>query len=218
MPDTIPPRSTSRCYSRATDVQGLVQIFQNSGRIAVESKNPETAQRDFDLAIEAYYQIVSLRPVTELERSVTHAMKTLAEDFPTKVCINEAIGICEKANKLKSIRTKLKYLRKAQEILERGRARQDIGYPSITSIDDQVVAYIIQGEALIEKKGKNADPQGPAESAADVHSVPPPSEFKFSCPSCARQIRVPLNLAGTAAACPACGHELTIPQPTAGTA
>jgi hypothetical protein len=36
LPSTIPPRSTSCCYSGATDVQRLVQIFQNSGRIAVE--------------------------------------------------------------------------------------------------------------------------------------------------------------------------------------
>src|ERR1035441_3584049 len=152
MPNTIPPRSVARCYSSATDVQRLVQIFQNSGRMAVESKNAETAHSNFDLAVEAYYQIISLRPGTELERSVTHAMQTLADDFPTKVCINEAVGICEKADKLKSIRTKLKYLRNAQEILERGRARHDIGYPGITFIYDQVVAYIRQGEAMTEKQ------------------------------------------------------------------
>ena len=58
----------------------------------------------------AYYQTISLRPGTDLERSVTHAMRHLADDFPTKVCINEAVGLCEKADKLKSIRTKLKYL------------------------------------------------------------------------------------------------------------
>ena len=217
MPNTIPPRSTSRCYSRATDVQRLVQIFQNSGRLAVESKNLETAHANFDLAVEAYYQIVSLCSATELERSVTQAMQTLAGDFPTKVCINEAVGICEKADKLKSIKTKLKYLRNAQEILERGRARQDNGYPSITSVYDQVVAYIKQGEAILEKQSKNADQQRPTQNVEGVHSAPPPSEFRFSCPNCTRHIRVPISLAGTAAACPGCGHELTIPQPTAGT-
>ena len=157
MPSTIPARSASRCYSRATDVERLVQIFQNSARLAVESKNPETAHTNFEFAVEAYYQIISLCPGTELEQSVTHAMQALADDFPTKVCINEATGICEKANKLKSIRTKLKYLRNAQEILERGRARRDVGYSRITFIYDQVVAYIKRGEAMIEKQSKNED-------------------------------------------------------------
>ncbi len=52
MPNTIPPRSVARCYSCATDVQCFVQIFQNSGRIAIESKNPITARANFELAVE----------------------------------------------------------------------------------------------------------------------------------------------------------------------
>jgi ribosomal protein S27E len=191
-----------------------VQIFQNSGQIAIESKTPETAQSDFELAIEIYYQIVALRPGTELERTVTNAVQILADCFPSNACMNEAIGICEKANKLKSIKTKLKYLRKAQEILESGLARQDIGYAKITSIYNQVVSYVRQAEAIIEKQGKNADPHIPTGSVVSTQSVPPPSEIKFSCPNCTQHILVPLSLAGTAAPCPTCGHELIIPQPT----
>jgi len=203
-----------------------VRIFTESSKIAVESKKPETAQARFELAIEVYYQIVALRPDTEIERKTTNAMRTLNDEFPSIVCMNEALGICDKASKIKSVRTQLKYLRKAQEILERGLARQNIGHTNLTSIYAQVVGYVRQAEAIIEKQGKNANQRNtncgpdlksdtsPAESVASTQTIPLPSEFKCSCPNCTQHILVPLSLAGTAATCPTCSHEFTIPQPT----
>jgi hypothetical protein len=207
----------SRCcgnYSRATDVQRLVEIFQNTGQIALESKNPETAQNNFELAIEAYYQIVALHPSAALEQSITQAMQILADRFPTKVCINEVIGICEKANNLKSIKTKLKYLLKAQEILERGLARQDTDQAKIAAIYSQVVSYVNQAEAIIDKQGKNADPKNTVVNTASTQPPYSSSEFKFNCPNCNQHILVPLNLVGITTLCPTCSHELIVPQPT----
>ncbi|HEY2328639.1 MAG TPA: hypothetical protein VGI63_02360 [Verrucomicrobiae bacterium] len=160
MTNAIPPRSSSRCcgnYSRATDVPRLVEIFENSGQIALESKNTEIAQNNFDLTIEAYYQILALHPRTELKQPITQQMQILADNFPSEVCINGAIGICEKANKLKSFKAKLKYLLNAQALLEQGLARQDTDHAKITAIYTQVVFHAKQVEAIIEKQGKGAD-------------------------------------------------------------
>lgn len=160
MPNAIPPRSASRCcgnYSRATDVQRLVEIFENSGRIALESKNTEIAQNNFDLLIEAYYQILALNPRTELKQIITQQMQILADNFPSQVCINGAIGICEKSNKLKSFKAKLKYLLNAQALLEQGLARQDTDHAKITAIYNQVVFHVKQVEAIIEKQGNDTD-------------------------------------------------------------
>lgn len=84
-------------------------------------------------------------------------MQILADNFPSEVCINGAIGICEKANKLKSFKAKLKYLLNAQALLEQGLARQDTDHAKITAIYTQVVFHAKQVEAIIEKQGKGAD-------------------------------------------------------------
>jgi hypothetical protein len=217
VPNAIPLRSTSRfCgnYSRATDVSRLLEIFQNAGQTALESKNRGTAQNDFELAIEAYYQIVVLHPGSALEQSITQKMQMLAGRFPSRACINEAVGICEKANKLKSIKAKLKYLLKAREVLECGLARQDAERAKITSIYDQVISYFKQAEAIIAKRSEKTDSSNTAGIIAETEPIPLTSEFKFSCPNCAQHILVPTSLVGTVATCPTCGHELLIPQPT----
>jgi len=157
MSTTIPPRTSSRyCgqYCRSEDVHRLIEILTESSKIAVESKKPDTAQTRYELAIEAYHQILALRPGIDLEQRVAEAMQVLVDRFPSQVCMNEALGLCDKASKLKSVKSQLKYLRKAQEILERGLARQDIGYNNIKSIYDQVVVHVIEAEARIESQGR----------------------------------------------------------------
>lgn len=216
MQNSIPPRGISRyCehYSRATDAGRLMQIFQNSGQLAIESKNPETARNNFELAIEVYYQIVALCSGTEIERTASNAVQILVDTFPTRVCTNEAIGICEKADKLKAIKSKLKYLRNAQDILSRGLARQDTDPAKITFIYNQVVSYVGQAEAIIEKQSQKVAPNNSVEVSVNKNPVPAPIEFKFSCPTCSQHILVPVILEGTKITCPTCGHEITIPQP-----
>jgi len=153
MPTTIPPRTSSRyCgqYSRTEDVQRLIQILTDSSKIAVESKDPETAQTRYELAIEAYHQIFALCQGSVIEHRVTEATQVLVDRFPSQVCMNEALGLCDKANKLKSVKTQIAHLRKAQEILEGGLGRKDIGYTNIKTIYDQVVAHIKKAETLID--------------------------------------------------------------------
>jgi hypothetical protein len=215
MPYPIPARSATACYTQVTDVQRLLQIFSESHTHALNSRNPDTANSRFGTCVEIYYQISALCPGTDLEEKITQATQALADCFPSVVCINESLGICDKANELKSIRKKLEYLRKAQAILERGLCLQDIGYASIKPIHEQVVGYVKQAEAIVQNQAKNPNqPNAPRADGPASPVSPSVSDFKFGCPNCDQHISVPLSLAGTTAVCPACAHELTIPQPT----
>ncbi len=157
MSKTIPPRTSSRYYgqySTAGDVHRLIQILMESCKISVESKKPDTAQDRYDLAIEAYYQILTLRPAVALEQLVTEAMGVLVDRFPSQRCMNEAVGLCDKA-KGKSVKTQLKYLLQAQGVLENGLAQPDIGYrDDIKDVYDQVIAHVKKAEALIDSQGR----------------------------------------------------------------
>ena len=153
----IPDRSTSRHanqYADVTDSNRLAQIFRESGEMAVISKNPAIAHDRFDLALEAYYQLRSLPLAQNFRDSVQNAMVTLAEKFPSQVCINEALGLCEHAQKLKTVRSQLKYLYRARDALDRGLALNDGGQDGLRSIYDQVTRYIAQGETLQASQGK----------------------------------------------------------------
>ena len=83
----------------------MIEIFSESGRIAVESKKPETAHTRYELAIEAYHQIMALRPDRAVRQSTRDAMQILVDRFPSQVCMNEALGITDKANKVKGVKT-----------------------------------------------------------------------------------------------------------------
>lgn len=105
---TIPDRKErqySGHYSRVVDVDRLIQVFQESGKLAVESRKPDTAHSRYDLAIECYHQIMSLRINRGLRKSTKNAMEVLASCFPSQVCMNEALGLCDKANKVKTVKT-----------------------------------------------------------------------------------------------------------------
>ena len=119
----IPARNTSKYagqYAGAFDSQRIVEIFADSYKIALSSKNPDTAGDRFALAIEAYHQLMSMGPSADVRRSVQQAMENLIELFPTQVVANEALGLREKARKLKTPRKQLDLLRRAREIVDRG--------------------------------------------------------------------------------------------------
>jgi hypothetical protein len=123
MSTQIPPRNTSKYagqYARTNSSQRMVEIFADSYKIALSSKNPDTAGDRFDLAVEAYHQFMSMNPPADTRGSVQQAMERLVESFPAQVVANEALGLREKARKLKTPRKQLELLRRASEIVDRG--------------------------------------------------------------------------------------------------
>jgi hypothetical protein len=61
--NSIPAWATSKYagqYARAVDSQRIVEISADSHKIALFSKNPETAGDRFALAVEVYHQIMSM--------------------------------------------------------------------------------------------------------------------------------------------------------------
>jgi hypothetical protein len=119
----IPARNTSKYaghYAGTLGSQRMVEIFADSYKIALSSKNPDTAGDRFALAVEAYHQFMSMEPSAEPRAAVQQAMEELVELFPTQVVANEALGLREKARKLKTPRKQLDLLRRAREIVDRG--------------------------------------------------------------------------------------------------
>jgi thioesterase domain-containing protein len=98
----------------------MVEIFVDSYKIALSSKNPDTARDRFALAVEAYHQLISMGPSADVRGSVQQAMENLVELFPAQVVANEALGLREKARKLKTLHNQLNLLRRAYEIVNRG--------------------------------------------------------------------------------------------------
>jgi hypothetical protein len=118
----IPTRNTSKYagqYAGTFDSQRIVEIFADSYKIALSSKNPDTAGDRFALAVEAYHQLMSMGPSADVRGSVQQAMENLVELFPAQVVANEALGLREKARKLKTPRKQLDLLRRAREIVDR---------------------------------------------------------------------------------------------------
>ena len=113
-----------------TDPLRIAQIFADSHRIALSSKAPGTATDRYALAVEAYHQIMSMQAPAELRASVQEAMAELVASFPTQVVINEAMGLREKASKLKTPRKRVDLFRHALEVIERGLAQ----YPSSSEL------------------------------------------------------------------------------------
>lgn len=152
MPGAIPERATSRFagqYAQSTDPQRLLEIFGDSRKIALSSKDPDTARGRFELAVEAYHQLRSLGLPDDLRSSVQDAMTSLADQFPIQVCLNEALGLCDKARKLKTARRNLEYLHRAREVLETGLATSAAGAIAIQSAQGRVLAEIAQAEAAV---------------------------------------------------------------------
>lgn len=119
----IPLRNTSKYaghYTGTLGSQRMVEIFADSYKIALSSKNPDTAGDRFALAVEAYHQFMSMEPRAESRAALQQAMEELVELFPTQVVANEALGLREKARKLKTPRKQLELLRRASEIVNRG--------------------------------------------------------------------------------------------------
>lgn len=141
-------------FDRNHEIARLTEVTAESGQIAVESRDPEVAQAHYDLAIEAFRLALALRPDPDLRRDIRNAREVLKNYFPSSLCINEALGICDEANNHSSPTEQLELLLKAKKLLEDGLARHDIGYDDIMSIYEQVVPYVQQAEALTKTQSQ----------------------------------------------------------------
>ena len=145
----IPDRSDSRYagqYARSVFPNRLLEIFADSERIALSSKDPDTARSRFELAVEVYHQLMSMSLPPDVRSSVTITMASLSDRFPSQVCINEAVGLCERAQKLKSIRKQLENLYRARDVLAPAMKIHDTGYDAVKSLDARVVTWIAERE------------------------------------------------------------------------
>jgi hypothetical protein len=98
----------------------MLEIFADSYKIALSSKNHETARDRFALALEAYHQFMAMESAEDVRAPMQQAMEGLAELFPTQVVANEALRLRERARKLKTPRKQLELLRRANEIVSPG--------------------------------------------------------------------------------------------------
>jgi hypothetical protein len=69
--------------------------------------------------VEAYHQIMSMSVPGDLRSSIHEAMVTLAGRFPAQLAVNEALGLREKARKLKTASKQLVLLHRACDVLQR---------------------------------------------------------------------------------------------------
>jgi len=148
----IPTRNTSKYagqYAGTLGSQRMVEIFTDSYKIALSSKNPDTASDRFALAVEAYHQFMSLETSAELRAPLRQAMEELVELFPTQVVANEALGLREKARKLKTPRKQLDLLRRAREIVDRGLS-ENPSSSLLQSVAVELRTEISQSEAAVE--------------------------------------------------------------------
>jgi succinate dehydrogenase/fumarate reductase flavoprotein subunit len=147
----IPPRNSSKYaghYAGTLGFQRMVEIFADSYQIALSSKNPDTAGDRFALAVEAYHQFMSMESSAEVRTSMQRAMEELVEFFPTQVVANEALGLREKAKKLKTPRKQLELLRRASEIVNRGLTEHSSS-PVLQAAADEVRIEISQCNAAV---------------------------------------------------------------------
>lgn len=147
----IPTRNSSKYagqYAGTVDSQRIAEIFTESHRIALSSKNPDTANDRFALAVEAYHQLMAMAPSGQMRGSVQQAMEQLVELFPTQVVANEVQGLREKAQKLKTPKKRLERLQRASEAVNRGLTAHPSS-ASLQTVATELRAEISQTEATI---------------------------------------------------------------------
>ncbi len=147
----IPARNTSKYagqYAGTLGSQRVAEIFVDSYRIALTSKHPYTARDRFALAVEAYHQFMSMQSSAEARTAVQQAMEELVELFPIRIIANEALGLREKAQKLKTPRKRLDLLRRASEIVHRGLIEHPLS-AVLQAASEELRTEIAQSEAAM---------------------------------------------------------------------
>ena len=147
----IPARDTSKYaghYAAASDPMRLVEIFSDSYRIALSSKDPDTARDRFALAMETYHEIMSRSVAGEVRALVLKDMSALAETFEGQVVINEALGLRQKARRLKTVGKQIELLQNAVDVLERGHSSNP-GHEALTVEVQEARAELARTRAAV---------------------------------------------------------------------
>jgi hypothetical protein len=147
---SIPPRGLlvhAQDYEGCVDAERLRTILRESIAIARSSKNPDTAHDRFGLAIEAYHQLGSLRIAPDERRELDAVVQDVASQFPILVRLNEAAGLVEKANKLKTPKRRLPLLYRARDALAEHVGAQGPHSDALTAMHDRVCTLIAGAES-----------------------------------------------------------------------
>lgn len=101
---------------------GRIKIFRESIDLALSSKKRETAESRMEVAKETYrYLLEDERQLTpDLKRAISAMFDQAQQEFATRLYINVAQGYIDKANTVKTLRTKQKYFDLARDTLTEG--------------------------------------------------------------------------------------------------
>ncbi len=150
----LPPREVSRYagqYGKNADWRRTSQIFTESGRLAVNSKDPDTAWRCFELALECFYSLMRSPAPKESKDDLLTALQKLVDAFPAWVRMQEASRICERGDRLAMVNKKLEYLRSAEAVLRDGLTLYDGDHPGLRDLHAQVLSKIEEAERLLQE-------------------------------------------------------------------
>ncbi len=100
-----------------------LQILRESIEIALTSKNRETAESRLNVARQAFERVRKeqarlVKP--EVFSEILSAITRLEKEFPTKLCLNLAQGHLDRAEKVKTEKSRGKYIKLAREALTEG--------------------------------------------------------------------------------------------------
>jgi hypothetical protein len=130
---SIPPRSHftthymqfRECVSDAAGITNLARIFNESVKLALASKSPETAVDRRDLAMDAFYQLREIMPAdgsvfpgeppTNWHQQALLVASNMLKLFPSHSAANCALGLVEKAVDLKRETLRNARLRDAEQ-------------------------------------------------------------------------------------------------------
>ncbi len=139
-----PPQELAGNDLEQLEVQRALQIFDDSIHIALSSKKRDTAESRMNLAREQYARIKELESLIppEIMAKVEKAYTESEQNFIPSLHINIASGLMEKAEKLKTDKSKVKYGKQALETLDEGIAAVQGDSAKLVDFRKEVEAYI----------------------------------------------------------------------------
>jgi thioredoxin-like negative regulator of GroEL len=141
----IPARNESRYagqYAGIENLQILTDKLVQAAEKAVTSRNHKVAQSNYEIAIELYHQVLSLRPDRELKSLSKQAMMQLVGRYPGLSAVNRAVALCDRANEAKRLSDQIRYLEQAKSLLEEAMAASSIGIEGLKDLRSQIVDHL----------------------------------------------------------------------------
>ena len=100
-----------------------IQILSESVYLATTSKKRDTAESRMDLALERYAEVSGKQAnlvSSHVREQIDAFVRQAQQEFGTQMYLNVVQGHIEKAEKLKTAKSKLKYLGMAAEVIQEG--------------------------------------------------------------------------------------------------